>query len=381
MKSASNGQFVYLKDVANIQTGTQNESSNSKINGKTGIGFGIQLSSDANALDTITEVKKVLDQAKETFPPDLDYTIVMDNTNFINASINEVKDTFVESLLLVILVVFVFLQKWRTTLIPVLAVPVSIVGTFASFKVLDFTINTLTLFAMVLAIGLVVDDAIVVIENVEEHMSKDKLSAKDATEAAMKEVQDPIIATTAVLASIFIPVAFIGGVTGVLYKQFAVTITISVVISAFVALTLTPALCGVLLKPGDKAIQGGPLGAFFRGFNGAFDHFKDRYTGKVGWMIHHLKYAAIFLILVTGLMGICYQVLPSTFVPDEDQGVFMASITMPEGTSLNQTIKTVDAAAEETRQIPGVKDQRCHDPRRRFYVEYGQSLCRAGKLG
>ena len=248
LKSASNGQFVYLKDVANIQTGTQNESSNSKINGKTGIGFGIQLSSDANALDTITEVKKVLDQAKETFPPDLDYTIVMDNTNFINASINEVKDTFVESLLLVILVVFVFLQKWRTTLIPVLAVPVSIVGTFASFKILDFAINTLTLFAMVLAIGLVVDDAIVVIENVEEHMSKDKLSAKDATEAAMKEVQGPIIATTAVLASIFIPVAFIGGVTGVLYKQFAVTITISVVILAFVALTLTPALCGVLLN-------------------------------------------------------------------------------------------------------------------------------------
>lgn len=360
LKSASNGQFVYLKDVANIQTGTQNESSNSKINGKTGIGFGIQLSSDANALDTITEVKKVLDQAKETFPPDLDYTIVMDNTNFINASINEVKDTFVESLLLVILVVFIFLQKWRTTLIPVLAVPVSIVGTFASFKILDFTINTLTLFAMVLAIGLVVDDAIVVIENVEEHMSKDKLSAKDATEAAMKEVQGPIIAMTAVLASIFIPVAFIGGVTGVLYKQFAVTITISVVISAFVALTLTPALCGVLLKPGDKAIQGGPLGAFFRGFNGAFDHFKDRYTGKVGWMIHHLKYAAVFLILVTGLMGICYRVLPSTFVPDEDQGVFMASITMPEGTSLNQTIKTVDAAAEETRQIPGVKDVMTH---------------------
>lgn len=360
LKSASNGQFVYLKDVANIQTGTQNESSNSKINGKTGIGLGIQLSSDANALDTITEVKKVLEQAKETFPPDLDYTIVMDNTNFINASINEVKDTFVESLLLVILVVFVFLQKWRTTLIPVLAVPVSIVGTFASFKVLDFTINTLTLFAMVLAIGLVVDDAIVVIENVEEHMSKDKLSAKDATEAAMKEVQGPIIATTAVLASIFIPVAFIGGVTGVLYKQFAVTITISVVISAFVALTLTPALCGVLLKPDDKAIQAGPLGAFFRGFNRSFDHFKDRYTGKVGWMIRHLKYAAVFLILVTGLMGICYKVLPSTFVPDEDQGVFMASITMPEGTSLNQTIKTVDAAAEETRKIPGVKDVMTH---------------------
>lgn len=360
LKSASNGQFVYLKDVAKIQTGTQNESSNSKINGKTGIGFGVQLTNDANALDTISQVKQVLEQARDSFPPDLDYIIVMDNTSFINASISEVKDTFVESLLLVILVVFVFLQKWRTTLIPVLAVPVSIVGTFATFIVLDFTINTLTLFAMVLAIGLVVDDAIVVIENVEEHMAKDGLSAKEATERAMDEVQGPIIATTAVLASIFIPVAFIGGVTGVLYKQFAITITVSVAISAFVALTLTPALCGLLLKADDKGIQGGPLGFFFRKFNSAFDSWREKYTGKVGWMIHHLKYAAVFLILVTGLMGVFYKMLPTTFVPEEDQGFFMASVTMPEGTSLNQTVKTVDAIADETKQIPGVKDIMTH---------------------
>lgn len=360
LKSASNGQFVYLKDVAKIQTGTQNESSNSKINGKTGIGFGVQLTNDANALDTISQVKQVLEQARDSFPPDLDYIIVMDNTSFINASISEVKDTFVESLLLVILVVFVFLQKWRTTLIPVLAVPVSIIGTFATFIVLDFTINTLTLFAMVLAIGLVVDDAIVVIENVEEHMAKDGLSVKEATERAMDEVQGPIIATTAVLASIFIPVAFIGGVTGVLYKQFAITITVSVAISAFVALTLTPALCGLLLKADDKAIQGGPLGFFFRKFNSAFDSWRDKYTGKVGWMIHHLKYAAVFLILVTGLMGVFYKMLPTTFVPEEDQGFFMASVTMPEGTSLNQTVKTVDAIADETKQIPGVKDIMTH---------------------
>lgn len=360
LKSASNGQFVYLKDVAKIQTGTQNESSNSKINGKTGIGFGVQLTNDANALDTISQVKQVLEQARDSFPPDLDYIIVMDNTSFINASISEVKDTFVESLLLVILVVFVFLQKWRTTLIPVLAVPVSIVGTFATFIVLDFTINTLTLFAMVLAIGLVVDDAIVVIENVEEHMAKDGLSAKEATERAMDEVQGPIIATTAVLASIFIPVAFIGGVTGVLYKQFAITITVSVAISAFVALTLTPALCALLLKADDKGIQGGPLGFFFKKFNSAFESWREKYTGKVGWMIHHLKYAAVFLILVTGLMGVFYKMLPTTFVPEEDQGFFMASITMPEGTSLNQTVKTVDAIADETKQIPGVKDIMTH---------------------
>ena len=162
------------------------------------------------------------------------------------------------------------------------------------------------------------------------------------------------------LASIFIPVAFIGGVTGVLYKQFAITITVSVAISAFVALTLTPALCGLLLKSDDKGFTGGPLAFFFRKFNSAFESWREKYTGKVGWMIHHLKYAVIFLVLVTGLMGLFYQLLPSTFVPEEDQGFFMASVTMPEGTSLNQTVKTVDAIADETKKIPGVKDIMTH---------------------
>lgn len=356
LKSASNGQFVHLQDVATIERGTQNESNNSKINGKSGIGFGVQLTNDANTLDTVTQVKQILSEAKDSFPPDLDYIIVMDNTSFINASIDEVKATFIESLILVVLVVFLFLQKWRTTLIPVLAVPVSIIGTFASFVLLDFSINTLTLFAMVLAIGMVVDDAIVVIENVEEHMEREELDPKAATEAAMDEVQGPIVATTAVLASIFIPVAFLGGITGVLYKQFAVTITISIAISAFVALTLTPALCGLLLKPGDTGFRHGPLAAFFHKFNSSFDHILEGYTKKVDWMIHHLKFAGIFLVVICVLMGAFYKILPSTFVPSEDQGFFMASIKMPEGTSLNQTIKTVDAMAAETKTIPGVKD-------------------------
>lgn len=303
-----------------------------------------------------TQEKQILSEAKDSFPPDLDYIIVMDNTSFINASIVEVKDTFIESLILVVLVVFLFLQKWRTTLIPVLAVPVSIIGTFASFVLLDFSINTLTLFAMVLAIGMVVDDAIVVIENVEEHMEREELDPKAATEAAMDEVQGPIVATTAVLASIFIPVAFLGGITGVLYKQFAVTITISIAISAFVALTLTPALCGLLLKPGDTGFRHGPLAASFHKFNSSFDHIREGYTKKVDWMIHHLKFAGIFLVVICVLMGAFYKILPSTFVPSEDQGFFMASIKMPEGTSLNQTIKTVDAMAAETKTIPGVKD-------------------------
>ena len=354
IKSGSDGQFVRLKDVAEVVTGAQSSSSDSKIDGKTGVGFGVQLTNDANILETVSAVKKILAESKDSFPPDMDYKVVVDTTSFINASIHEVEETFVESLLLVILVVFVFLQKWRATLIPVLAVPVSIIGTFATFVLLGFTINTLTLFALVLAIGMVVDDAIVVIENVEEHMERDGLSAKESTMRAMDEVQGPIIATTAVLAAIFVPVAFLGGTMGVLYKQFAITITVSVAISAFVALTLTPALCGTILKANDTSSKKGFLGRFFGTFNRVFDSIRDSYTGKVGWMIGHLKYAVCFLILVVGLMGLFYKLVPSTFVPNEDQGMFMASVTMPEGTSMNQTVKVVDAVAKETRNIPGV---------------------------
>lgn len=354
IKSGSDGQFVRLRDVAEVETGAQSSSADSKLDGKTGVGFGVQLTNDANTLGSVTAVKKILAEAKNDFPPDLEYKIVVDNTAFINASISEVVDTFIEALLLVILVVFVFLQKWRTTLIPILAVPVSIIGTFATFVVLGFTINTLTLFALVLAIGMVVDDAIVVIENVEEHMAKDHMPVKESTEKAMDEVQGPIIATTAVLAAIFVPVAFLGGTMGVLYKQFAITITVSVAISALVALTLTPALCGMLLKAEDTAVSKGVIGRFFARFNSAFDAVRDAYTGKVGWMISHLKYAVCFLVIIAGLMGLFYKLVPSTFVPNEDQGMFIASIMMPEGTSMNQTVKVVDAVAKETKTLPGV---------------------------
>ena len=354
IKSGSDGQFVRLRDVAEVETGAQSSSADSKLDGKTGVGFGVQLTNDANTLESVTAVKKILAEAKNDFPPDLEYKIVVDNTAFINASISEVVDTFIEALLLVILVVFVFLQKWRTTLIPILAVPVSIIGTFATFVVLGFTINTLTLFALVLAIGMVVDDAIVVIENVEEHMTKDHMPVKESTEKAMDEVQGPIIATTAVLAAIFVPVAFLGGTMGVLYKQFAITITVSVAISALVALTLTPALCGMLLKAEDTAASKGVIGRFFARFNSAFDAVRDAYTGKVGRMISHLKYAVCFLVIIAGLMGLFYKLVPSTFVPNEDQGMFIASITMPEGTSMNQTVKVVDAVAKETKTLSGV---------------------------
>lgn len=224
LKVNGDGDFVRLKDVARVETGAKSNTTYSDVNGHAGVGFGVQLTSDANALETVQKVKQVLSEAKVDFPSDMDYKTIVDNTLYIQESIQEVVKTFVEALLLVVIIVFLFLQSWRATLIPLLAVPVSLIGTFITFTYLGFTINTLTLFAMVLAIGLVVDDAIVVIENVEHHMTVDGLTPVDATERAMEEVQGPVVAIAFVLSAVFVPVAFMDGTTGVLYKQFALTI-------------------------------------------------------------------------------------------------------------------------------------------------------------
>ena len=266
---------------------------------------------------------------------------VFDSTDYINASIKEVVHTFVEALLLVVLVIFVFLQSWRATIIPLLAVPVSLIGTFGTFVLLDFSINTLTLFAMVLAIGLVVDDAIVVIENVEHHMESG-LSPVDATERAMAEVQGPVVAIAFVLAAVFVPVAFLGGMMGVLYKQFALTIAIAMALSAFVALTLTPALCALMLKPKKESNSEGVLDRFFAWFNRVFDRTRKGYVGIVSRFIRKARTAVVFLLIVCGLTAIIYRNLPSTFVPDEDQGYLLIAIQLPSGTSTNQTQKVVD---------------------------------------
>lgn len=353
LKSVSNGSFVRLRDVARVETGTKNSSVLAEYNGQEAIAFGIMLTEDANAMDTLKEVKQILEESSKDFPSDLEYRIIVDNTNFITASIDEVVETFVEALLLVVLIVFLFLQNWRATVIPLLAVPVSLVGTLATFTVLGFTINTLTLFAMVLAIGLVVDDAIVVIENVEQHMDEG-LGPIEATEVAMDEVQGPVVAVACVLAAVFIPVSFLGGMMGVLYKQFALTIAISVLLSAFVALTLTPALCGQLLKPHDPDAKKGLLGRFFDAFNDWFDRTREHYTGGVGWCISHAKLATIFLLIVCGCTGLLFKILPSTFVPDEDQGYYAISVSMPEGTSLNRTLDVVDGMAAEMEKLEGV---------------------------
>ena len=355
LKTKEDGSYVRIKDVGRVETGAKTTSMITDTDGAPSAGFGVKLTDDANAMETVAEVKKVLEEASKTFPDDLVYKALVDNTEYINESIGEVVNTFKEALMLVIVIVFLFLQSWRATLIPVLAIPVSLVGTFASFVALGFTINTLTLFAMVLAIGLVVDDAIVVIENVESHMKKDGLGPVEATEKAMDEVQGPVVAIAFVLSAVFIPCAFLGGTTGVLYRQFALTIAVSMALSAFIALTLTPALCALLMKPHDPNKKKNVLDRFFDSFNDWFERTQNRYTGGVAWFIRHAKVGAASLLVICALAGVFFKLLPSTFVPLEDLGYFVVSVTMPDGTSLNRTNETMDALSQELRDMPGVK--------------------------
>ena len=356
LKANSDGTFVYMKDVARIEPGQKGNNIVAKFNGYPAVGFGIQLTSDANAMTTVRQVQEILERQKPNLPPGLELSQIFDSTDYIRASIEEVVHTFVEALLLVVLVIFVFLQSWRATIIPLLAVPVSLIGTFASFIVLGFSINTLTLFAMVLAIGLVVDDAIVVIENVEHHM-EEGLEPVDATERAMDEVQGPVVAIAFVLAAVFVPVAFLGGMMGVLYRQFALTIAISMALSAFVALTLTPALCAMILKPKNPNAKQGIFDKFFNAFNNWFERTKNSYVKTVGVFIGKSKLVIVFLLIVCGGAWTIYQKLPSTFVPEEDQGYFMTSVSLPEGTSMNHTVETIDKlGAAVMKEMPGLKN-------------------------
>ncbi|MBR1646632.1 MAG: multidrug efflux RND transporter permease subunit [Selenomonadaceae bacterium] len=356
LKANGDGTFVYMKDVARIESGQKANNIIAKFNGNPSVGFGIQLTSDANAMTTVKGVQAIIERQRPNLPPGLYIDEIFDSTDFIRASIEEVAHTFVEALLLVVFVIFVFLQSWRATIIPLLAVPVSLIGTFAAFIILGFSINTLTLFAMVLAIGLVVDDAIVVIENVEHHM-EEGLSPVDATERAMDEVQGPVVAIAFVLAAVFVPVAFLGGMMGVLYRQFALTIAISMALSAFVALTLTPALCAMILKPKDPEAKKSIFDKFFDGFNNWFDRTKNSYVGMVAGFIKNSKLAIIFLLIVGGVTWTVYQRLPSTFVPEEDQGYFFTSISLPEGTSMNHTVETIDKLGKKVMsEMPGLRN-------------------------
>ena len=353
--SSKNGKFVRIKDVARVETGEKSSAIISKFNGYPAVGFGVNLTSDANAMQTVAGVREVLEKARPSLPPGLEMSQIFDSTNYINASIHEVLETFIEALLLVVLVIFVFLQSWRATLIPLLAVPVSLIGTLAAFVVLNFSINTLTLFAMVLAIGLVVDDAIVVIENVEKHM-EEGLTPVDATERAMAEVQGPVVAIAFVLAAVFVPVAFLGGMTGILYRQFALTIAVSMALSAFVALTLTPALCAMILKRHEPKDDEGLLGRAFKRFNDWFESTKRGYMGVVAKFIRRTRLAILFMVIVCIISVALFKVLPSTFVPDEDQGYAFAVVQLPEGTSMNITQATIDKVATAAKEVNGVEN-------------------------
>lgn len=351
---ANSGSFVRVKDIAKVETGARTNNIIAKHNNQNAVAFGVQLTSDANAMDTVSQVKQVLEESKADFPPDIEYDTVVDNTTYISESINEVIHTFIEALLLVMLIVYLFLQSWRATLIPMLAVPVSLIGTFATFVVLDFSINTLTLFGMVLAIGLVVDDAIVVIENVERHMAEDGLSPKEATGRAMDEVQGPVVAIAFTLASVFVPVAGLSGMTGILYRQFALTIAISMALSAFVALTLTPALCATMLKPHTADENKSNFGAFFIRFNQFMNWMTRGYVKYVAKLIGKAKLCVTALIIIVALMFGLFKIIPTTFIPAEDQGYYLGAVSLPEGTSLNNTDEVMTRLAEELKKNPGV---------------------------
>ncbi|MBS6028313.1 MAG: efflux RND transporter permease subunit, partial [Negativicoccus succinicivorans] len=293
LRSNPDGSVVHLKDVARVELDAADYNFIARADGKPTAGIAFSLTSDANALETINAIKAELAKAQETFPDDMTYNIVIDNTDFVSASLEAVLHTFVEALILVLIIVYLFLQNWHSTLIPMIAVPVSLLGTFAAFTVLGFTINTLTLFAMVLAIGLVVDDAIVVVEAVEYEMRYNHKSPREATILAMEKVQGPVIGVAVVLIAVFVPVAFMGGIMGVLYKQFALTIAVSVGISAFVALTLTPALCAMLLTENDNLNKETFHDRFFHAFNEKFDRLVESYGNALDSFVHKLGVAIL----------------------------------------------------------------------------------------
>ncbi len=354
VKAQPNGSFVYLKDIARIENAGKDLNYSSKQDGANAIAIGIQLTSDANAMNTIQAVNQAVAAAAADFPPDMKYKSVFDNTNYISESITEVVKTFVEAMILVMFIVFIFLQSWRATLIPMLAVPVSLIGTLGAFMIMGFSINTLTLFAAVLAIGLVVDDAIVVIEAAEHHIRYTRLTPVEATKRAMAEVSGPVIAIAFVLAAVFVPVAFIGGMVGVLYRQFALTIAVSMALSAFVALSLTPALCALLLEPHKEQAASSALGRFFGKFNHWFDRTTSAYSERVKFLLSKAKYCCIFLLIVLVGTVYLYKMVPTTFVPDEDQGVFLMVVNLPEGASMNRTQIVTDRLTNEISGLSGV---------------------------
>lgn len=352
---SKNGSNLKLKEIARIEEGARSDNTAGYLNGGSSVVFPVYLTSDANALETVNNIKAVLADAETRFPEGMELTIVQDNTQFVREALEKVAHTFFEALALVILVVFIFLGSWRATLIPLLAIPVSLVGTFGAFVLMGFSINTLTMFAMILAIGLVVDDAIVVVEAVEHHIQDNGMTPKEATYRAMKEVSGPVVAIAFVLAAVFIPVAFTGGTVGQLYKQFALTISVSMGLSAVVALSLTPALCALLLKPHDQDEVKGPIGKFIHKFNVWFANTLSKYVKNVEKCIRHAKISMAVLLIMVIMLGWIAKITPTGFVPSEDQGYAITAFNLPEGASSNRGIQAMMELGNKLKALPGVK--------------------------
>jgi HAE1 family hydrophobic/amphiphilic exporter-1 len=352
VREAPNGGTVRVSDVARVELGTQDYSLMSRLNGKPSAAIAVYQLPGSNAVQTVEGVRKLMAQMKQRFPQDIDYTVSLDQTAPVTEGMKEILETLVIAIVLVILVVYLFLQDWRATLIPMLAVPVSLVGTFVIFPLFGFSINTLSMFGLVLAIGLVVDDAIVVVEGVQHHI-EEGLSPKDASIKAMQELSGPVVGIALVLASVFVPTAFIPGITGRLYQQFAITIAISVMLSAFNALTLSPALSALLLKP--KKQTRGPLGKVFGVFNTYWERSTESFVRLSGDLIRKAGVVMVLLVVAGGAAWFFSKHLPTSFLPDEDQGYLYINMQLPKSASLERT----SAAAKQVEQIlantPGVQ--------------------------
>lgn len=352
----STGTIVYLKDVARVELGKFDYGTNAFVNGKPAAFVLIYQAPGANAITTFDGINKALVELKKTFPKDLDYVMPLETVTVVKVSMKEVVETLVIALILVVLVVFLFLQSWRATLIPVLAIPVSLIGTFIFFIPFDFTINTLTLFAFVLAIGIVVDDAIVVVEAVQHYIDHENISAKKATQKAMKDISGPVIAIALILAAVFVPVGFIPGIVGRLYQQFAITIAVSVIISAFVALSLTPALCSIMLKPSKgKGEKKDLLEKFFAWFNRGFNRMNHAYTKGVGKSIRATPLILILMVCMFVGLFFLFQNKPSGFIPTEDEGRLYITYEMQEAASTTRSKEMLLSIQKRVKDIPGVR--------------------------
>ena len=346
--------IVYLKDVARVQLGKVSYTANSFVDGKRSSYLLIYQAPNSNALQTADGVYKAMENMKKYFPADVEYVVPFESVTVVKVSISDVVHTLLIALLLVTIVVYLFLQNWRSTLIPVLAIPVSIIGTFIFFIPLGFTVNTLTMFGFVLAIGIVVDDAIVVVEAVQHYIDTEGLSAKEATAKALKDITGPVIAIALILAAVFVPVGFIPGIVGRLYQQFAITIAISVLLSAFIALSLTPALCSLLLKPQHLGKKSTGLNKFFFKFNTGFERLTKGYTYSVKYWIRKAPLVIVLLICIFVADGLLFSNKPTGFIPIEDEGRLIMTFEIPESGSTTRSLTVIDSMMHEAMTVPGV---------------------------